>query len=72
MDRGRVLADGTPHAVLTAPAVVSAYIGADDRAAHRSGPRAATGPGADAGAADARASSAARPPAGPSVDSPAS
>jgi ABC-type branched-subunit amino acid transport system ATPase component len=42
MDRGRVLADGAPDAVLTAPAVVSAYIGADDRGAHRSGPRPAT------------------------------
>jgi ABC-type branched-subunit amino acid transport system ATPase component len=38
MDRGRVLADGSPDAVLAAPAVVSAYIGGDDRAARRSGP----------------------------------
>jgi branched-chain amino acid transport system permease protein len=41
MDRGRVLADGPPDAVLAAPAVVSAYIGGDDRAAQRSGPRTA-------------------------------
>ncbi len=39
MDRGRVLADGPPEVVLTAPAVVAAYIGDDDRAAHRSGAR---------------------------------
>ncbi|MGH9235639.1 MAG: ATP-binding cassette domain-containing protein, partial [Acidimicrobiales bacterium] len=64
MDRGRVLADGRPQAVLTAPAVVSAYIGADDRAAHRSGPRPAAGVG-DTGTGG-------RPPAGPSVDSPTS
>jgi hypothetical protein len=36
-----VLADGPPDAVLAAPAVVSAYIGGDDRAAQRSGPRTA-------------------------------
>jgi ABC-type branched-subunit amino acid transport system ATPase component/ABC-type branched-subunit amino acid transport system permease subunit len=41
MDQGRVLADGEPAAVLADPAVVSAYIGDDARAANRSGPRAA-------------------------------
>jgi ABC-type hemin transport system ATPase subunit len=40
MDRGRVLADGPPGTVLTAPDVVAAYIGDDERATHRSGPRA--------------------------------
>jgi hypothetical protein len=81
MDRGRVLAAGPPDAVLAAPAVVSAYIGTDDRAAHRSGTRpttapAATGPAATgppaAGPAPGGAGSDARPPAGPSVDSPSS
>ena len=38
MDQGRVLADGAPDAVLTAPEVVAAYIGDDGRAASRSGP----------------------------------
>jgi branched-chain amino acid transport system permease protein len=41
MDRGRVLADGPPGTVLTAPEVVAAYIGDDERVTHRSGPRAA-------------------------------
>jgi ABC-type branched-subunit amino acid transport system ATPase component/ABC-type branched-subunit amino acid transport system permease subunit len=41
MDQGRVLADGPTEAVLDDPAVVAAYIGHDDRAARRSGPRAA-------------------------------
>ena len=38
MDQGRVLADGAPAAVLSAPEVVAAYIGVDERAASRSGP----------------------------------
>jgi branched-chain amino acid transport system ATP-binding protein len=38
MDQGRVLADGAPAAVLSAPEVVAAYIGDDERAASRSGP----------------------------------
>ena len=40
MDQGRVLADGPTEAVLDDPAVVAAYIGHDDRAGARSGPRA--------------------------------
>ena len=35
MDQGRVLADGAPAAVLSAPEVVAAYIGDDERAASR-------------------------------------
>jgi branched-chain amino acid transport system ATP-binding protein len=36
MDRGRVLAVGTPAAVLTDPAVVSSYLGDNDAAVNRS------------------------------------
>jgi branched-chain amino acid transport system ATP-binding protein len=39
MDRGRVLADDDPEAVLGDPAVVAAYIGTDERASRRSGRR---------------------------------
>ncbi len=38
MDQGKVLADGAPDSVLSAPEVVAAYIGDDERAASRSGP----------------------------------
>jgi len=38
MDQGRVLADGAPASVLSAPEVVAAYIGDDERATGRSGP----------------------------------
>ena len=31
LDRGRLLADGEPHAVLAAPAVVRAYLGRQTR-----------------------------------------
>ena len=51
MDQGRVLATGSPDAVLSDPAVVAAYIGDDSRAANRSGPRPpAVEPGAQSGA----------------------
>jgi hypothetical protein len=36
MDRGRVLAVGTPAAVLSDPAVVSSYLGDNDAAVNRS------------------------------------
>ena len=46
MDQGRVLADGEPAAVLSAPEVVAAYIGDDARAASRSSHTVTTGGGA--------------------------
>ena len=46
MDQGRVLADGEPAAVLSAPEVVAAYIGDDGRAASRSSHTVTTGGGA--------------------------
>jgi branched-chain amino acid transport system ATP-binding protein len=39
LDLGRVIAEGTPEAVVSDPAVVASYLGTDQAAVARSGPR---------------------------------
>jgi ABC-type branched-subunit amino acid transport system ATPase component len=39
LDQGRVIADGTPHAVLTHPVVIESYLGTSSAAIARSGQR---------------------------------
>ncbi len=41
MDQGRVIGDGAPAEVLALPVVATSYLGSDDAAVRRSGPRAA-------------------------------